>query len=293
MTNTKFRKRALLSSVAMLLVALVALGSATFAWFAANPNANATGIDLKTTAASGLVIRTDSDSDWSHDAALYKGQTDAFDLQPKSQDQADGNANIFYSVPAIGEKADEYQADSTQKVAKQTVTGWSLSGSNATNNNSEVYAEKVYFKLSDNSADKTGTIKLKGITITPVTGQHLAQAIRVSVADMNHNTLATFATGTISNKTIPTNAGNVLYSTVVTQEKPKVDFAHPLVQNGNLGDKAVTIYNGNLSATDSLDTYCTVYVWLDGEDSECYSKNVTSVDASKFIDSIELNFVLE
>ena len=30
MTNTKFRKRALLSSVAMLLVALVALGSATF-----------------------------------------------------------------------------------------------------------------------------------------------------------------------------------------------------------------------------------------------------------------------
>ena len=60
MTNTKFRKRALLSSVAMLLVALVALGSATFAWFVANPVASANGLVMTTQAAPGIAIASES-----------------------------------------------------------------------------------------------------------------------------------------------------------------------------------------------------------------------------------------
>ena len=56
MTNTKFRKRALLSSVAMLLVALVALGSATFAWFTSTTKATAKGISIATTKSSELQV---------------------------------------------------------------------------------------------------------------------------------------------------------------------------------------------------------------------------------------------
>ena len=56
MTNTKFRKRALISSVAMLLVALVALGSATFAWFSQNSKATADGIYAKTQQGSNIKV---------------------------------------------------------------------------------------------------------------------------------------------------------------------------------------------------------------------------------------------
>ena len=56
MTNTKFRKRALISSVAMLLVALVALGSATFAWFSTTNNATANNMTAKTNKASNILL---------------------------------------------------------------------------------------------------------------------------------------------------------------------------------------------------------------------------------------------
>lgn len=50
------RRKMLISSVAMLLVAMVALGTATFAWFTTNTTATADGINVKTVAASDLQV---------------------------------------------------------------------------------------------------------------------------------------------------------------------------------------------------------------------------------------------
>lgn len=61
MKNT-FRKSTLISSVALLLVAIVALGGATFAWFSSNDTTSAEGIQLTAAAASGLYI-VESNSD--------------------------------------------------------------------------------------------------------------------------------------------------------------------------------------------------------------------------------------
>ena len=52
----KSRKKILLSSIAMLLVALVALGSATFAWFTINKVVEANTINVQANVAKGLVI---------------------------------------------------------------------------------------------------------------------------------------------------------------------------------------------------------------------------------------------
>ncbi len=49
-------KRALISSVAMLLVAIIALGTATFAWFTQNTQATADQLSVKTIKASELQI---------------------------------------------------------------------------------------------------------------------------------------------------------------------------------------------------------------------------------------------
>ena len=57
MKTTK-RSKMLLSSIAMLLVALVALGSATFAWYSINKTVTATGVEVHAATAGGLRIYT-------------------------------------------------------------------------------------------------------------------------------------------------------------------------------------------------------------------------------------------
>lgn len=59
------RKRLLVSSVAMLLVAMIALGTATFAWFTTNTTATADGIVVRTAKLSSLEIsKVSTDSGW-------------------------------------------------------------------------------------------------------------------------------------------------------------------------------------------------------------------------------------
>lgn len=55
-TQKSFKKKALLSSLSMLMVATVAVGSATFAWFTSSTTATASGLNVKTIQASELVI---------------------------------------------------------------------------------------------------------------------------------------------------------------------------------------------------------------------------------------------
>lgn len=54
--KTKARRRLLVSSLCMLLVAIVALGTATFAWFTSNTSATASDLSVQTTKSSELKV---------------------------------------------------------------------------------------------------------------------------------------------------------------------------------------------------------------------------------------------
>lgn len=62
--KTTSRKRLLISSVAMLLVAMLALGTATFAWFTTSTNPYADNFSAKTTKQSTLLLSDNSRSNW-------------------------------------------------------------------------------------------------------------------------------------------------------------------------------------------------------------------------------------
>ena len=243
----------------MLLVALVALGSATFAWFAANPNADATGLSLKTTAASGLVIKTDTDTNWSHNAALYKGQTDAYDLQPVSQNQT--TAANFVKVEAAASGAYDKKADATIGSASTT----------------EYYKENVYFRLSTGSAaEPTAKVQLTNISITPVKDAVLANAIRVSIADASGKVLATYALNTSKANGVLGTDGQV------------TDFTNLEATGAKTLDCGIT----GLTVAEDASKFVTVYVYLDGQDGDCFSDNVTAVDAEEIISSVKVDFKL-
>ena len=74
MKTKNIRKKALVSSVAMLLVDLVALSGATYAWFASNTAAKASGLNFKSSQPSSLLF-ADTGSDPTV-SALWTGDYD-------------------------------------------------------------------------------------------------------------------------------------------------------------------------------------------------------------------------
>lgn len=143
-----FRKSSLISSIALLLVAIVALGGATFAWFSNNNTATAGKLDMTATSGSGLFI-VESATDvaeapaegWSS-KITWTGKTEGMNpvsgtlnnttsFFKTSTDNADGSwngeadintaATTDYIVKRVWVKAD----DATQKTLtiKPTVTG--------------------------------------------------------------------------------------------------------------------------------------------------------------------------
>lgn len=264
MTNTKFRKRALVSSVAMLLVALIALGSATFAWFTANPNAEAHGISMKTTAAAGLVISTETDTNWSHSAALANG-SGTFNLTPASQEQS-APAN-FWTV--IADNSSNYGAKSGE-----TMTA-GVAGT-------DFYKENIYCRLSDGSdatANASKKVYIKGVTITPNSSATMQNCVRVAIANGN-TMLGTWALSTAG-------ANGTLTGT----SQSTGSFSPALAATAtNLNvDTGLTA----LSATGSdLTKYITVYVYLDGQDGDCYSDKVGNVNAAEIISGVQVDLTL-
>lgn len=281
-TRLYTRKRALISSVAMLLVAMIALGTATFAWFTANPKSDASGLSLKTTASAGLVVRTDSDYAWSHDASLYKGQADVFNLTPVSQEQATpGN---IWTIDAA--KSNEYDALSTGTMSPASWGGpTSVAASDESPSSFDTgaaYKEKVYFRLSDgsNPDDAAGkAVKLTGVTITKATGATMENAIRVAVADKSGALIGNYALSS---------AGS--HGTLTTADKTEGTFSPAIATTVAT---PVTCPTASLTANAAdLNNYVTVYVYLDGQDSICTSDNVGTVNAAKIISSIKLSFEL-
>jgi hypothetical protein len=125
MKNT--RKKMLLSSVAMLLVALVALGAATYAWYSVQTTVTAEQSKFNASAASGLVIRHENDSYTGTDKATQTAWTTALNsenhnalktasspLPPRAITLYDGENGIAYdSVKGASAKAtsrDSYKA---------------------------------------------------------------------------------------------------------------------------------------------------------------------------------------
>lgn len=266
MKHTHSRKKMLLSSIAMLLVALVALGSASYAWFTSNPNATAQGIKMKTTAATGLVIRTETDDTWSHNAALRKGETDYFNLNPVSQDQS--TPDNFWTVSAAA--ADAYAAGEDNMTAAVK--------------NTDYYAEKVYFRLSDGSdvtASASKKVYIKGVTITANAQATMQNGIRVAITAADGTMLGTWALAT-----------GGAHGTLTTAAKTSGEFSPALATTSTSLD-VDTLQTGLTATGSDLSKYVTVYAYLDGQDSVVYSDKVGTVNAAAIIESIKVDFTLK
>jgi len=281
MTNTKFRKRALLSSVAMLLVALIALGSATFAWFVNSPDANTKGFSMKTTTDSSLLLGAEFDLalattvtgrvGFAREVTLNNkyntGDTEASSrtetLQPASMDAAGG----LHTVQA--EKTDSYGAKAGNPIT-----------------NGAAYMEKIYFKQDE--AGSTSTAKdvyLKSVNWTkPTIAAHdMSPAATVAILGKDGSLIETFTYTSRTQSFIPASMTSYASASLGSRTTTAA------------GNAATTAPVGTAKAFDTADNaldYVTVVVYLDGEFSEVFSDNVKGDNLGNFLNNLNITFTL-
>lgn len=233
-THLLTKKRALISSVAMLLVAMIALGTATFAWFTSSTTATADKIAVKTIKSSELQI-SKSDRNW--------GTTIDY-----SEDVV---KNVLLPASTIDGKAwFTANAETRNSYAKPANADFQT----ATNDGQYYFTEEL--NVRNNGAADVANAKIE-ITY-PATSQYARVAVQEVTSD-----------GTVVGdfkKSVYDDAGaayqGVKNATQTEEITPKTDYT---VSVGAL--KGKDSLGG--SATTGEVKYYKIFVWFEGQDVQC------------------------
>ncbi len=263
MTNTKFRRRALISSVAMLLVALVALGSATFAWFTDNPKANAEGITGKGQTSQGLQVKTDSDSTYGYNVEFFKGATKALTLDPAYRNAS----GAMLTAKAASATAPEVATTDNKWATVDRVIYSDLLSTGA--NKAGYYYEAAYVKAVGTATDIDLVVSID----TSTKSQTMTDAVCVAVV------VGGQLKGTYK---VANSRAIVKYSTAAAEADVVAGSGTDAVQAFG-----TTISNiGNAPTTDA-GLKVEFYVYIDGSDS---TVTTSQANAADLFDSITATF---
>ena len=256
MTNTKFRKRVLLSSVAMLLVALVALGSATFAWFVDSPLADAKGLNATAETSTGLLVKTETDTTFSHHAALANSVTGVV-LSPATTN----DGSNYYTVDAAASTA----------AAPDTSKNWSSAAVLAHTGGTGVYHEVMTLTLTTPmTGSETKDVNLTGLVMNLNTSHKYKDAVVVVIKA--GSTVQYFKR---SGATTWSTWNTLSTSTAATTSADKAMGSSTVGAAASITPIKMGTFSASVTTID-----VDMYVFLDGQNSEVYTDNA---DASAMI----------
>lgn len=271
--KTTSRKRLLISSVAMLLVAMLALGTATFAWFTQSTTATANGINVKTIKSSELVI-SKLDKAWGTQVKYNFGydaeghNTGAQTLLPVSS--ADGKN--WYTTTA--EVKGSYAAKAGTVATKiDNKDGYYFVNQLNVKNNGEADVDNVKINFSlgtdTNAATRTGYYR---IALVPVTDsdENTDKIIDPTGADFFATTAGEIPTLKNIYGANDTEGYQALTGTKVDTDKSiKVQpNSETSVNVGTLKGKDAELKDGEKNVV-----YYNLYVWFEGQDVDCKDGN--------------------
>lgn len=231
------RRRVLISSVAMLLVALVALSTATFAWFTSSTVATANGITVKTAKASKLQI---------------------------SKAAIDWQTNIDYQfnrvlLPASTASGTSWFAGNAVKGSESAADPSTIAGLSDTAN----YVFKEQLNIKNNGEAAVDKVK---ISISGINNEYMRVAV---VPAQEAGIDAAVATGTDFTKCVYDNAGAAYYAVSGAYSESTKTFPTVEITPANAG-KTEGAYDINVGLLNSKDVrYFNVYVWFEGQDAQC------------------------
>ena len=274
--NSKAIKRQLLAAIAMVLVAALALGSSTFAWFANNNVVEATGLNVNAQV-EGTMLIINKDAATLFGSAAGKLTTvpmtlnaaNLFPIHPNLTTGAFTTNSIAYAdattwVHAFSDSFTTAISNSQEETKAITYDG------NVGKNGEDAYLLKGGIAIGIDDTNKTATlynlrvsdVNIKWSTSVNSTESEtdLLKSARVMLVNSDNNVVGVYGyDGTKA--TVLTTAGNA--TTADTMADLAVDTNSPIMKD--------TLEAGQANAQ----TY-SVYVYFDGRDDNCTSEKFTS-----------------
>lgn len=244
--KTNSRKRLLISSVAMLLVAMIALGTATFAWFTTSTNPYADQFSAKTTKQSTLLLSDKSRTGWT--SHLEYGVAD------KTMYPASGDGTAWVKGTASNALTGAIDKTTLQSVAPSTASGLNKADylfANELNlmNNGTADIKDVKITFYMNTADNKNAAEYARVALVPVDGTKVGADDLVAL-------------------------GNNVYSTTAKTYKPIIDTTGK--EGTEINTKTSFTVNvttdGEVMAPDAI-KYYKLFVWFEGQDAACTDAN--------------------
>ena len=252
--KAKSRRRLLISSVAMLLVAMLALGTATFAWFTTDTKTSASGVQVKTDKISSLKLSAIT-GDWQYTLDYNFKKS----LKPVST--ADGK-NWFYAEAADSES---YVAktgtvtkitDPASDAAKDYIFYNML---NVKNTGSANITNDIKIVLADSSTDAP----LSALSETAVvSGKYY---MRAALVESDCTTMAGRSTAKVAANLTSTDIKAVAADTA--DAFTGTALTNTATTAATAGTLTATI-SGGLAA--GAEKYYMLLIWFEGQDADCY-----------------------
>lgn len=234
--KTTSRKRLLISSVAMLLVAMLALGTATFAWFTQDTRSYADKINVRTSKVSSLVLSKSDRTSWqSH----IEYDVDSI-MFPASS--SNGNKWFYaYASDALSGAVDNASIKDAQAPGTTTAD---------------------YVFINELNIKNAGAVKVTDVKITFNLQGENSDYARVALVPIGVDGSATTTDGTFGTGTV--------YGKKATPYQPISSLA------GDLGASITPSTTYEVSVPDlDVDkaAYYALYVWFEGQDVDCKDAN--------------------
>lgn len=261
--NSKAIRKQLLAAVAMVLVAAVALGSSTYAWFVASGTVKAEGMKVQAQSEAGLVIRYDTGA-WSTTATA--GMTDSTKVALKPTSTID--AKEWYHASAA----------TSSEFGANNATRTTVSSSNY----DSYFLMKEFQIRSWSSTALAQGLYVKSVEVTGAGDKTMNTALRVGVrfyADDDMNT-------SLKGKT----ERFVIFAPVVAGagENNEPTYTYTVYKSSSDAGTSVTALAANagtatnaklldgdveIPGTVSDCVRVQIYIWYEGEDHNLYTLN--------------------
>lgn len=240
--KTTSRKRLLISSVAMLLVAMLALGTATFAWFTTSTNPYADNFSAKTTKQSTLLLSDSSRTGWTSHLDYNVGN--------KTMYPASGNGTSWVKGTASNSLTGVIDQNTLQDVAPSPAQGvipsdYLFAQELNLKNNGTADIKDVSIDFYLNTSDNKDAAEYARVALVPIDGTKVTADDYVAL-------------------------GNNVYSTTTKTYKP-------IIKTDGTKDTQIstkTTFHVDVTTDDEVMKpdevrYYKLYVWFEGQDEDC------------------------
>lgn len=263
--NSKAIKKQLLAAVAMVLVAAVALGSSTYAWFVASGTVTAEGMKVQARAEGGLAIRWAGETSelWATSASA-KMET-AQKLLPAS------TADLAKWTYAKALDASKSDADTKSYADVTKLVYGGESGAFKTND----YVVMQPFEVRSTSESKLAKgLYVSGVTVDRAQNKDLDPALRVGVRMVS-------ASGDVTAKYIyaPIDGHSDSYSWKdASNGNSATDVALEPIGDGTNGKSQLASSTTPIPFDKGQAVKVQVFIWYEGEDATLFSNNYAAND---------------